>query len=274
MTSIKIDTERRGQAIAEAQLISVERLRRQAFAVQAQFELAQHTAVILEEMLRDDDGNVGSALENTYEGNMFARLRLQLFRLLIVDLYACVLDSHKKSGSVRAILKELRREPAIREALWGYSCDPSSLTVTVENTNGVEDEAAIEAVKVNALRRAYEDSVRSMDALWNTVQDCGVLRSTDAKRMAWARVKAVAHLERTDNGLVLLDHEPPFGEGELTFGEPIRFLRTVAPFVYDVFALVTANSWGDAEPLDRFYVQSFWDRLKNGRTNLKLPNSY
>ena len=90
--------------------------------------------------------------------------------------------------------------------------------------------------------------------------------------MRWARVKAIAHLERTDTGIVGLDGTPPVGKGKLTYGEPVKFLATVRPYVYDVFNLITSTSWSESERIDRFYVQAFWDRFKNGYTKLEPPS--
>jgi hypothetical protein len=271
MTDVKLDIDKRGSGISPQQREIVDRLRRQAFAVQRQFELAEHSAVILQEMLREDAGNVASAIDKTYEGNTFSVLGLQLFRLLIVDLYACVLDAHARTGSVRSILKELRRDSAALDAIRAYYSDTAGLTVTVEGRDLTAE--LIEKVKCDALRRSREDSILSTNSLWQKVDsESTVLNTDEAKRICWARVKAIAHLEKTDVGIVGLDEMPPFGTGKLTYGEPIAFLARVRPFVYDVFALVTSTSWANAEPIDRFYVQAFWDRFKNGRTDLTPPS--
>jgi hypothetical protein len=269
-TSISMNVAERGNGIPPAQRAIVERLRKQAFAVQYQFELAEHSAVILDEMIRDDAGNVAAAIANTYEANTFARLRLQLFRLLIVDLYACVLDGDNRTGSVRSILKELRRDPSALEAIRAYYSDRSCLVATIEGQNLTPE--FIEQRTADAIRRSAEDSVLSINNLWRKVdEESAILKTVEAKRMYWARIKAVAHLEKTDGGIVGLDATPPCGEGNLTYGEPVKFLAMVRPYVYDVFALITSTSWDHAEPLDRFYVQSFWDRFKNGHTDMKPP---
>jgi hypothetical protein len=269
--NITMNMAERGNGIPPEQRTIVERLRKQAFAVQHQFELAEHSAVILDEMLRDDAGNVAAAIANTYEANTFARLCLQLFRLLIVDLYACVLDGDNRTGSVRSILKELRRDSAALDAIRAYYSDPTCLVASIEGESLTPE--FIEREKADAIRRSTDDSIRQMDNLWQKVnKESAILKTDEAKRMCWVRVKAVAHLEKTDSGIVALNETPPFGTGNLTYGEPVKFLATVRPYVYDVFALITSTSWGDAEPLDRFYVQSFWDRFKNGHTDLKPPS--
>jgi hypothetical protein len=103
-------------------------------------------------------------------------------------------------------------------------------------------------------------------------KDSAILGTDEAKRMCWARVKAVAHLDKTDSGIVALDDAPPFGAGKLTWDEPVRFLSTVAPYVYDVFCLITATLWANADDVNLFHVRTFWDRFKNGHTELKPPS--
>lgn len=276
ITTLKMDMERRGQGIPDAQRAIVERLRQQAFAVQRQFELAEHSAVMLDEMLKGGeggDGDLAAAIEGTYEGNTFARLLLQTFRMLIIDLYACVLDGHSRTSSIRSILKELRRDSAALDAIRAYYADATCLDVTVEGQDLTPE--LIEAKKLAAVHRSTEDTIASINNLWQKVdQGSTILKTDEAKRMCWARVKAIAHLEKTDSGIVGLDATPPYGTGKLTYGEPVRFLENVKGYVYDVFELITSTSWSDAEPLDRFYVQSFWDRFKNGHTDLQLPSTY
>lgn len=273
MTRITIKMDQRGKGVPPEQRAIVERLRKQAFAVQRQFELAEHSAVMLDEMLKGGADDLAAAIEGTYEGNTFARLLLQTFRLLIVDLYACVLDGDARTGSVRSILKELRRNSVALDAVRAYYADPTCLVARIEGQDLAPE--LIEREQAAAIRRTTEDSLLSVNNLWRKVdKDSAVLNTDDAKRMCWARVKAVAHLEKTDIGIVALDETPPFGTGKLTYGEPISFLAAVRPYVYDMFALITSTSWSDAEPIDRFYVQAFWDRFKNGHTDLKPPAAF
>ena len=107
--SIKMDVDSRGRGIPDEQRKIVEGLRSQAFAVQRHFQLAENSGLILAESLGDDDSSVASAVNDTYEAHAFSILQTQLYRLLIVDLSAGVLDNNPRTGSVRAILKELRR---------------------------------------------------------------------------------------------------------------------------------------------------------------------
>ena len=268
-TSITLDVETRGHGIPDGQRQLVERLRRQAFAVQKHFQLAENSALILDESLGDDESSVASAVDHTYEAHAFLTLRTQLFRLLVVDLSAAVLDKDPRTGSVQAILKELRRESEMLDALRSYYADTSCLHVTVEG-KGLDPEM-LERLKRQAIQRSSEESMQTMDAQWERIDKGSEILNTDsAKRILWARHKTTAHIERTETGVVALDDEPPHGEGKMTWDEPIRFLAEVRPYVYDVYALITANHWGDDHTvISRFYAKAFWDRFKNGGTDLE-----
>lgn len=268
-TSIKMDIDTRGDGIPDEQRKIVERLRGQAFAVQKHFQLAENSALILEEALGDDESSVGTVVDQTFEAHAFLTLRTQLFRLLIVDLSAGVLDKNPSTGSVRAILKELRREPATLDALRAYYSDPTCLHVTVVG-EGIDAEF-LERQKVRAIKQSTQDSLQSMNDQWARIQeDSSILNTDAAKRMLWARHKTTAHIERTETGVVALEDDPPYGEGKLTWDEPIKFFAAVRPFVYDVYSLITANHWGDDHTdISRFYAKAFWDRFKNGSTDLE-----
>lgn len=267
-TSISLDVDSRGHGTPDDQREIVERLRRQAFAVQKHFQLAENSALILAESLGDDENSVASAVDQTYEAHAFLTLRMQLFRLLVVDLSAAVLDRHPRTGSVRAILKELRREPDTLDALRAYYSDPTCLHVTIEG-EGLDAET-VERLKVQAIERSSEESLQAMNAQWERIdKESGVLNNDAAKRILWARHKTTAHIERTETGVVALEDDPPFGEGKLKWDDPIRFLAEIRPYVYDVYALITANHWGDDHTvISRFYARAFWDRFKNGSTDL------
>jgi len=65
-TSVTINMAERGNGIPSEQRAIVERLRKQAFAVQHQFELAEHSAVMLDEMLKGGAGDLAAALRGQH----------------------------------------------------------------------------------------------------------------------------------------------------------------------------------------------------------------
>lgn len=268
-TSTKLDLEQRGNGIAPEHLDVAARLRKQAYELQRRFDLAEHSALILEQMLGNNKDDVGPTIDSSYEAHTFVRLRMQLFRILLVDLWACVLDKNPHTGSIRSILKELRRDTAALDALRAYYSDTTGIVVEVAG-QGLDDEF-IEQQKKLTLQRHIEEAVQSFDARWASVdKDLSILQGDDAKRMIWARHKATAHFEKTATGIVALDDDPPYGKGKLTWDEPIRFLSKIRPYAYDVFLLLTANSWSDDFiKINRFYTRAFWDRFKNGKTDLE-----
>ena len=268
-TSIKIDIDSRGHRIPDDQSEIVERLRSQAFAVQKHFDLAEHSALILAESLGDEESSVASAVNDTYEAHAFKILQTQLYRLLIVDLFAGVLDNNPRTGSVWAILKELKRDTTALDAIRAYYTDPTCLHVTVVG-EGI-DADFLEKQKVRAVKQSVQDSLQSINDQWARIEkDSSILNTDAAKWMLWARHKTTAHIERTETGIVALEDEPPHGEGKLTRDEPIKFLAAVRPFVYDVYSLITANNWSDDHTnISRFYAKAFWDRFKNGNTDLE-----
>lgn len=94
-----------------------------------------------------------------------------------------------------------------------------------------------------------------------------IIESKEAKRLKWARNKAIAHYETTVASVVALSDLPPFGDGLLTWNEPIAFLRRVKPAMYEMFLFVLATSWSQGH-FDA-YARAFWDRLANGRTDVR-----
>lgn len=268
-TSISMDVDRRGQGIPASQRKVVERLRSQAFAMQKHFDLTEHSALILEQCLGGEEGSVAEAVDNTYEAHAFDILRTQLYRLLIVDLSACVLDKNPITGSVRAILKELRRDSIAMDALRAFYSDPTCLETKVEG-KGL-DSATIEQLKKEAIERSSQESAEAIDRTWAKIdKESSILNTDESKRILWARHKATAHIERTETGVVALDDDPPYGKGKLTWDEPIRFFESVRPLVYDVYYLTTATSWDKRHTdISRFYASAFWDRFKNGKTDMK-----
>ncbi len=280
-TSLKIDIDQRGQGIPPCQRDSVENLRAKAFALQERFDLAEQTAILLDEMLGDDDESVGNAVNNTYEAMAFARLRYQLFRMLTVDIWACILDTGKNAASVRSILKILRKKERM-DAIRAYYTDRTALTVKVEVYGDDEIPAEyVESEEARTIQQSVDDSLASMDAQWAEIdKESNLLDSVDAERLVWARHNSTAHFRASPTGLIALDDDPvdgqgiPIGTGKLNWNEPIHYLERVRPFVYNVFGIVTATSWPGGDALSRFYAKSFWDRFKNGRTDLEPPATF
>ena len=66
ITSLKMDTDQRGQGIPADKRKTVERLRSQAFAMQKHFDLTEHSALILGQCLGTADGSVAEAVNDTY----------------------------------------------------------------------------------------------------------------------------------------------------------------------------------------------------------------
>lgn len=267
-TATKIDLDRRGATLEPPVRQLAESLRRQAFAVQQRFEIAEQSALMLDQML-DAELNVSAAVNNTYEAHAFNTLRLQLFRLLVVDLYAAVLDPDPRTSSVRALLKQLRRDSSSLDALKQYYGETGCLDIEVRGEGITAD--FVETERARVLEQHSEQEIRRIDDQWAAIEDGSkILISDAAKRIKWARSEVVVHFQKKEDGLVALDDDPPCGEGKLTWGEPIAFLRRVRPYVYDVYLMLTANSW-DSESTDisRFYCRAFWDRFKNGTTDLQ-----
>lgn len=258
--------ERRGDNVPASYRDCVDNMSKLAKEIQRRFELAEETAFLLEEMLGSESG-VAECVENTYEGNAFSKLRFQLFRLLIVDICAAVLDSSRASVSIRTLLKQLSRNNASAiDALKAYYADPRCLEVTVEGEDLGENERA--TIRQGLIDKTCEESTRSIQSQWAEVQaDSSILDCVGAKRVKWARDKVIAHYEKTSTALVALDDDPPHGAGKLTWIEPIQLLRRLKPFTYNVIGLITSTSWDTG--YGQFYARAFWDRFKNGATDLQ-----
>lgn len=269
--SVKTDIERRGESLGTSDRAIVERLRNQAFELQRRFELAERTAILLDQMLQPES-KVAEALDGTYEAHAYVWLRLQLFRILVVDLHACVLDSARGAGSVAAIVKNLKKSASPIDALRAYYADPTCLVAEVESSDLSKEEEKAECER--AIQRSLAETLSSIDSQWAAIQraEAGLLESISAKRIRWVRNKMVAHFEQSGSGLVALDADPPAGDGKLTWSEPSQFLETIRQFVYDVFLLVTSTSWGDdAAAIDKFYAEAFFERLRSGNSTMKNP---
>ncbi len=114
-----IDPEK--QEIAR-RLISV------AYELQRRFELAERSQLVFCELI--DNDRLNNSINHTYEAHVVQTLRLQLFRVLIVDLWGCVFDDDNRTGSVRSILKELRRDNFALDALKAYYSDTECLEIS------------------------------------------------------------------------------------------------------------------------------------------------
>ena len=255
-----MDVGSRGHGIPDEQREIVERLRSQVFAVQKHFDLAEHSALILAESLGDDDSSVASAVDNTSAAHGFSILQIQLYRLLMIDLSAGVLDTDCRTGSVWVILEELKRDTKAIDAIRAYYSDPTCLHITFVG-EGLDPDF-MEQQKEREIKKSVEESIQSINKQWAKIQEDfeyrSILETDAAKRVLWARNKTAAHIERTEVGIVALEDDPPYGKGKLTWDEPIRFLAAVRPFVYDVYLLITANNWGDDHTdISRFYARHF-----------------
>lgn len=269
IVTVMHDEAKRGRALTDSQRDIAERLRAQGFELQRRFELAEYTAFLLSEML-DENSGVSRSLDNTYEAHAFATLRLQLFRVLVVDITACVLDASKGVGSVAAIIKELTTSQKALAAIEAYYADPESLVATVEG--GDLSARDIERRRAEAINGNVENSLRTIKKLWSAIKEtqAAALENEPAQRMKWARDKLVAHFEKSTNGLIPLDATPPVGNGPMMWLEPVTFLNAVRPIVYNTFCLVTSTTWDDERiNIGNFYARTFWDRLKNGKTDLR-----
>ncbi len=244
-----------------------EKLRSWGYKAQERFKNAERTAIILEQMLK---ANIDVAIDGTYELHTFTPLRYQLFRMLIVDLYASVLDNNSRTASVKAILEELQKnDKKAVSALRAYYSDASGLNMTVEGSG--LDAHELEYEKEEIRNRHSQNNANDIDKLWDSV--CNrkdVLDGHGAKRLKWARDKVIAHYETTENNLVALDDDPPCGEGKLTWKEPIKFMDEIRSYVNNVFLLLTYTSFDSrSKNIHRFYSSAFWDRFKNGKSDLK-----
>jgi hypothetical protein len=221
----------------------------------------------------DKEMALPQAINRTYEAHAFNNLRLQLFRLMLVDLWACVLDGNRRTASVRSIVRELRGNAKAIPALKNYYSDATCLTVEVASPAGSLDPEITERVQRQEAERFCREQAESIDRQWSKVDQGGaVLNGIDAKRLIWARHKVVAHFEKSPSGVVAISDTPPFGDGPLRWEEPLVYMASVREYVYSVFTLITANHWShDFKSVNSFYAKAFWDRFKRGSTELEPP---
>jgi hypothetical protein len=240
------------------------------------------TAQLFSETIGDAGREISSALGRSFEGNAFNVVRLQLYRLLILDTCAAFLDGDKRSGSIRAVIANLKSNQTLIDALRSYYGNPNAYEITV--TRSTEGPALTEKTIESAI--AYErmqkqlDRIEHLDSIWLRIDaQAEVLDSVEANRLLWARDKTIAHWEKsTDNGeLVLISDVPtrdgsPIGSGPLTIDEPLISLRKMLDVGYDLFELLTGVRWSlDFQRTRSFYARVFWDRFKNGRSEMKPP---
>lgn len=257
-----IDPEK--QEIAR-RLISV------AYELQRRFELAERSQLVFCELI--DNDRLNNSINHTYEAHVVQTLRLQLFRVLIVDLWGCVFDDDNRTGSVRSILKELRRDNFALDALKAYYSDTECLEISFSGDIS-EDE---KKYQVEILKKHYiEDQINLINREWDSIdRESNLLDNVQAKRLKWLRHKIIVHYEQTDSGLYVYNDTPPDGDGPITWMEPVLYFRSVREYVYKVFLLLTLASWDTkATDIDSFYSKAFWDRFINGRTELKPTGIY
>lgn len=289
-TSATINHGRRDKALAEEEFAKIRYLISHAMDLQRRLSLAEKTAPLLSEMLSRDNGLVKS-VSGTYEGHAFETLRMQLFRILIVDLYAAIFDTSSESGSLRKLIKLLKDEKTL-ECLRDYQCDTSFYDITVKKidfaTHGTDvtfeeidltgDDIA--SAKEEFLRRKKQEQIDHFEERWRGINDGSlILDSVAFKRIAWARNKLGAHFDKNgEAGLVAFDEAPKDRDGSaldggtLTWGEPIELLHAVKGYAYDVFLFITSTYWGEGfEKKHQFFAQSFWERFKMGKSNLEPP---
>ncbi len=267
-TSTSINNEKKGQGIPKEQLDLVKRLEGQMLEVQRRLDHAERIALLLDEMLNKDSG-LNEAIDGTYEAHIFNTLRYQLFRSLISDISAAVLDDDSRTGSIRSVLKELRRCSCALDALKAYSSETTCLDIEVSGEGLSEKDKTLEIER--AKKRHHQEGLTAIEERWKEVDAGSQILNTDAaKRIIWARNKVISHFDKTDEGLVGFDDIPPYGTGKFTWREPIDFMESIREYAYEVFLLVTSTGWSDDFiKANRFYVRAFWDRFKNGTTELE-----
>ena len=265
-TTIKINIETRGESIDSAKLDIAKKLINIAHELQRRFLLAEKSMLIFSELI--DNGPLFNSIENTYEAHVVETLMIQLFRILIVDLWGCVFDEDSRTGSVRSILKELRRCNCSLDALKAFYTDTECLEISFEG-NITDDE--IELQKERIKKRHIEEQLESINREWEEINiGSGILDNVEAKRLKWLRHKIIVHYEKTGSGLHVYDDIPPEGNGPISWIEPVDYFNNVRGYVYKVFYLLTSTSWSaKSTDIDTFYSKAFWDRFMNGRTELE-----
>ncbi|MDH5434450.1 MAG: hypothetical protein OEY19_10940, partial [Gammaproteobacteria bacterium] len=186
-------------------------------------------------------------------------------------LWGCVFDEDRRTGSVRSILKELRRCNCALDSLKAYYTDTECLDISF---NGDISDDEIELRKENIKKRYIKDALDTIDTKWDEInKESCILDSVEAKRLKWLRHKIIVHYEKTESGLHVYNDIPPEGNGPITWMEPVEYFNSVREYVYKVFLLLTSNNWDKkSTDIDTFYSKTFWDRFMNGSTDLKPSN--
>ena len=261
-----INMETRGNSIDPAQLVIAKKLISIAHELQRRFTVAEKSLLTFSELI--DNEPFYESIDNTYEAHVVATLRIQLFRILIVDLWGCVFDEDSRTGSVRSILKELRRCNCALDSLKAFYTDTDCLNITFDGEITEEQkEHHIEMAK----NRHVEEKLDFINNTWEELnEESAILDNIEAKRLKWLRHKIIVHYEKTETGLHVYNDTPPDGEGPITWMEPVIYFNSVRDYVYKVFLLLTSTSWdSQSTAIDGFYSKAFWDRFANGETKLE-----
>ncbi|MCF6193949.1 MAG: hypothetical protein L3J46_06415 [Kangiellaceae bacterium] len=212
MRNIKINYDKRGEGVSPEALKLANRLRECGFELQRRFLLAEKSMLMLKELV--DDTQIYEKLNNSYEFHVLAPLKLQLFRILVVDLWGCIFDKDTRTGSVRSILIELRRNSTALDSLKDYYSD---CTVLEFKSDPSDDEDFLRELAMNNHKKSQINSVNEQ---WEEIdKSSGIIDIDEAKRLKWIRHKIIVHYEKTESGLHVLTDSPPEGDGPLRWNE-------------------------------------------------------
>lgn len=263
-TTVNLKT--RGDSVNPAQLETTKKLINIAHELQRRFSLAEKSLLTFCELI--DNEPLFKSIEQRYEGHVVETLRIQLFRILIVDLWGCVFDDDSRTGSVRSVLKELRRCNCSLDSLKAFYTDTDCLDISF-NGEITEEEMKYQVERLK--NQHIDEQLESINKAWNEInKESGILDTVEAKRLKWLRHKIIVHYERTETGLHVYNDIPPDGEGPITWMEPVIYFNSIRDYVYKVFQLLTSTSWDSSSTdIDTFYSKAFWNRFMNGQTELK-----
>ena len=265
--SSSIDPNTRGSGASEAHQALVGRLRQQAFDLERRFRMTESSVALLEYSLNSDNG-IAAALNNTFEVFALENLQFQLFHQIVNDTVAGVLDETRDCGSIRAILRELRRDDEAIDALRSFYSDTTALNIVVTGDSLSKDDKQAEIDRTRAEFR--DEQLKEVDELWDKIEKrSDILRSESAQRIRWVRNKLVSHFEQGEKGLITFE-DMPIGDESMTWGEPGDYFNSVREYVYLVYLFLTRNSWDENfVQLSRFHAACFWERLKKGACDLE-----
>lgn len=236
VTTITADPDKFGIGMKKNSLDKVERLRSMCFELQKRVELMESSMIHLKHLV-EHEPKILESTELNYSLNV---LMLQLFRIAVVDCNCCISDKgNSKSVSLRAIVDKLLQPTEKYQLLLGeYYSTPEAFKIKIEGGDG-DLNAVLRKTKdecLNNLREEYSAISRGYSEIFDSIS---------SKRLKWARDKIVAHFERkpNQNQLIQLDVPPPFGDGVFTWLEPIEYFESCKDYIYQVFRLITSNSW-------------------------------